>query len=155
MRRALTLAILLVFCSRTTTLAEKAPRPKGKISAAEILDKHVAATGGLEAWRALQTVDAHGSFGVPTFHSSGDFDFYYRAPASDVFQLFMISHGQTSVGHNGGTPFSNHDAGRTLGINGVTINILEENWLALTESGFDQRYIRIALVGLTEIDVKW
>jgi hypothetical protein len=153
MRRALTLAILLIFCCRTPTLAQKAPRPKAPISATEILDKYVAATGGLEVWHALQTVDAHGSFGVPSFHSSGDFDFYYRAPASDVFQLFMMSHGQTSVGHNGGTPFFN--AGRTLGINGVTVNILEENWLALTESGFDQRYTRIELVGLTGIDGKW
>lgn len=155
MRRALTLAILLIFCCRITTLAQKAPRPKGPISAAEILDKHVAATGGLEAWHALQTVDAHGTFGAPSVHSSGDFDFYYRAPASDVFQLFMISHGQTSVGHNEGTPFLRHDAGRTLGINGVTVNILEENWLALTESGFDQRYTRVKLVGLAGINGKW
>jgi hypothetical protein len=155
MRRALTLAILLIFCCRITTLAQKTPRPKGKISAAEILDKHVTATGGLETWRALQTVDAHGTFGVPAFHSSGDFDFYYRAPASDVFKLFKASHGQTSVGNNEGTPFSNHDAGRVGGINGVTVNILEENWLALTESEFDLRYTRIELVGLTGIDGKW
>src|SRR6266581_6537611 len=155
MRRALTLAISLIFCCRITTPAQKAPRPKGKVSVAEILDKNVAAPGGLEAWRVLQTVDAHGSFGVPPFHRSGDFDFFYRAPASDVFQLFMISHGQTSIGHNGGTPFFKNDAGRTLGINGVTVNILEENWLALTESGFDQRYTRIELVGLAGIDDKW
>jgi hypothetical protein len=153
MRRALTLAILLIFCCRITTPAQKAPPPKDPISAAEILGKHVAATGGLEAWRALQTVDAHGSFGGPRLQ--GDFDFYYRAPASDVFQLFMISHGQTSVGHNGGTPFFKSDAGRTLGINGVTVNILEENWLALTESGFDQRYTRVKLVGLAGINGKW
>jgi len=87
--------------------------------------------------------------------SSGDFDFYYRAPASDVFQLFMISHGQTSDGHNEGRPFSNHTAGGALGINGVTVNILEENWIALTESEFDQHYTGIELVGLAEIDDKW
>ena len=153
--RALTLAILFAFCCWTAALAQKAPRPKGPISVAEILDKHVAASGGLEARRALQTVDAHGSFGVPNFHSSGDFHFYYKPPASDVFQLFMISHGQTSVGHNEGTLFFNHDAGRTLGLNGVTVNILEENWLALTELNFDQRYTRIELVGLDRVDGKW
>jgi hypothetical protein len=152
MRRALTLAILLIFCCWITTLAQKAPRPKGRISVAEVLNKNIAATGGLEAWRALQTFEAHGSFGVPPFHSSGDFDFFYRAPASDVLHLFMISHGQTLVGHDGGTRFS---AGRTIGINGVTINILEENWLALTDSGFDRRYTRIELVGLAEVDGKW
>jgi hypothetical protein len=148
--------MLLIFCCRVTTPAQKAPRPKGKISVAEILDMHTVVTGGLEAWRALQSVDAHGTFGVPNLrNSSGDFDFYYRAPASDVFQLFMISHGQTTVGHNGGTPFFNPDAGRMLGINGVTVNILEEDWLALTESEFDQRYTRIKLVGLAGIDGKW
>ncbi len=156
MRRTLTLAILLILCSRISTFAQKAPRPKGRITVAEILDKYVAATGGPEAWRALQTVDAHGRFGVPNLrNSSGDFDFYYKAPASDVFQLFMISHGQTWAGHNRGTPFFNRTAGGALGINGVTVNILEENWLALTDSAFDQHYTRIELVGLAEIDGKW
>lgn len=154
MRRALTLAILLIFC-RITTPAQKEPRPKGRISTAEILGKHIAATGGLEAWRTLQTVNAHGSFGVRSLHRSGDFDFYYKPPGNDVFQFFMISHGQTSVGHYGGTPFFNHDAGRTLGINGVTVNILEENWLALTESDFDHRYTRIELVGFAGVGGKW
>src|SRR6266404_95064 len=155
MRRTLTLTVLLILCCRFTALAQKAPRPKGSISAAQVLDKHVVATGGLEARRAVQTVDAHGSFRVPSFHSSGDFDFYYKSPASDVFQFFMISHAQTSVGHNRGTPFFNFDAGKTLGINGVTVNILEKNWLALTDSGFDQDYTRIELVGLTGVDGNW
>jgi hypothetical protein len=156
MQRALTLAVSLISCSLITTLAQKVPRPKGQTSVAEILGKNVAATGGLEAWRALQTVDAHGTFGFPNVRNiGGDFDFYYKKPASDVFQLFMTSHGRTSAGHNEGTPFSHHDAGRVLGINGVTPNILEENWLALTDSGFDQHYTRIELVGLAEVGDKW
>lgn len=153
MRKALTLTIVLIFCSQTTSLAQKAPRPKGRITVAEILGKYVAATGSPEAWRALQTVDAHGTFGGE--FGRGDFDFYYRAPASDVFKLFMTSHGQTWVGHKGGTPFFNRTAGGLLGINGVTVNILEENWLALTDSRFDQRYTLIELVALAEIDGKW
>jgi hypothetical protein len=155
MRIALTLAILLIFCSPVLTRAQKAPAPKGSISAAEILDKNIAATGGLEAWRALPTVDAHGSIGITTSHSIADFDFYYRAPASDVFKLDMISHGQASVGHNGGTRFVNNTAGRAVAINGMTVLILEEDWLALTYSGFDQRYTRIELAGLTGIDGRW
>jgi hypothetical protein len=156
MRRVLPLAILLIFCSRVTTLAQKAPRPKGRITVAEILDNYVTATGGPEAWRALQTVDAHGRFGIPNIrNSSGDFDFYYRAPANDVFQLFTISHGQTWAGHNGGTPFFNRTVGGAFGINGVTVYILEENWLALTDSAFDQHYGSIELVGLAAIGGKW
>lgn len=120
-----------------------------------ILDKNIAATGGLEAWRALQTVEAHGSFNVPPFNSSGDFDFYYKAPASDAFGFFMTSHGQSSVGHNEGTPFSNRDAEGALAINGVTVDVLEEDWLVLTESEFEQHYSRIELLGLTTVDGQW
>jgi hypothetical protein len=156
MRRALTLTILLIFCSRITTLAQKAPRPKGRITVAEILDKYVAATGGPEARRAQQTIEAHGRFGVANLRDSlGDFDFYYRVPADDFFQLFLISHGQTWAGHTGGTPFFNRTVRGTQGINGVTVNTLEENWLALTDSAFDQHYTRIELVGLAGIDGEW
>ena len=124
------------------------------MSAAEILDMHVAATGTLEAWRALQTVDAYGSFYFGAFNSSGDFHFYYKVPESDVFQLDMTSHGQTSVGHNGETPFSNHAGEETRAINGVTVLSLEEGWIALTESAFDRRYARIDLAGTTKINGK-
>lgn len=121
----------------------------------EILNKYIAATGGLEAWRGLQTVDAHGSFNVPPFNSLGDFDFYYKLPASDAFQLFMTSHGQTSVGHNDGTSFFNRDAEAGLAINGVTVDVLEEDWLALTESEPEQYYERIELLGLTTVNGQW
>lgn len=155
MRRTPTLTILLVLCSGVSTFAQKAPRPNGPISAAEILDKHIAATGGPEAWHALQTVDAHGTFNVSPFNSGGDFDFYHKAPASDAFHFFMTSHGLTLVGHNEGTPFFNRDAGAAVAINGVTAGILEEDWLALTESEFEQRYTRIELLGLATVDRQW
>jgi hypothetical protein len=154
MRKTLTLTILLVSCCGVSTFAQKAPRPTGPISAAEILDKYVAATGGLEAWRALRTVDAHGSFSVPPSNSLGDFDFYYKLPASDAFHFF-VNEGLTSVGHNEGTPFSSRDLMPVLGINWVTVDALEEDWLALTESEFEQHYTRIELQGLATVDGKW
>jgi len=155
MRRGPALTILLVVCCVVSTFAQKAPRPTGSISAAEILDKHIAATGGLDAWRALQTVDAHGTFAVPPLNNSGDFDFYYKAPASDAFQFFMTSHGQTSIGHNEGTSFSHRDVQVPRAINGITMDIWEADWLALTESEFKQHYTQIELLGLTTVDGQW
>jgi hypothetical protein len=151
----LVLSLSLAYRSRAITLAQQSPPPTGKISAAEILDKHTAAMGGLEALRALQTFHAHGSFGFPLVNTSGDFHFYYKAPTSDVFQLDLIGHGQVSMGHNQGVPFYRHNGERIGGYNGVTLDVLDENWLGLVESSFDQRYTRIELVGLTEIDSKW
>jgi hypothetical protein len=105
--------------------------------------------------RALQTFHAHGSFGFPLLNNLGDFHFYYKAPASDVFQLDAISHGQVSMGHSDGVPFFKHNGENIGGFNGVTLDILDENWLGLIESGFDQHYTRIELVGLAGIDGRW
>ena len=104
----LTLGLILIaalaYRSSAIALAQKSSPPSGKISAAEILDKHTAAIGGLEALRGLQTFHAQGSFGFPLLDSLGDFHFYYKAPSSDVFRFDATSHGQASMGHNDGAP---------------------------------------------------
>jgi hypothetical protein len=137
------------------TLAQKSSPPQEKISAAEILDKHMAAIGGVDALRALQTLHAHGSIGIPHLNSNGDFHFYYKAPNRDVFQLDLISHGQSSAGHNEGIPFVKHTELGVEGINGITLSVWEANCVALIESAFEQNYVRIELVGSTEVDGKW
>src|SRR3974390_1583721 len=43
--------------------AESAP-PKAGLSAAQIVDKNVAARGGLEAWRAVKTMSLSGKMGA-------------------------------------------------------------------------------------------
>jgi hypothetical protein len=146
---------MIFWAARAVPLAQKSAPPKGQISVAEILDRHAVATGGLDAWRALQTLDAHGTFGAPGLHDSGDFDFYYKAPASDVFELDMISHGLSWFGHDSGTVFFKHTAGGIGALNAVTVNVLEANWLGLVESEFSQHYTRIELVGLSSVRGKW
>ena len=61
----LVLTVSLPYRSSVIALAQQSPPPKGKISAAEILDKHTVAIGGLEVLRALHTFHAQGSFGFP------------------------------------------------------------------------------------------
>jgi hypothetical protein len=150
----LALTISLTFSCWVIALAQDSPPPKGAITAAEILEKHIAATGGRDALHSLQTIHAYGSFGFPLLNTLGDFHFYYKAPASDVFQLDSISHGQSSIGHNEGAAFSKHSVNGFGTLNGVTLNILEENWLGLIESEFDQRYKPIEVVGLADVDGK-
>lgn len=145
------LAILLAFCG-ATTFAQKSDPPKRKISVAEIMDKHFTAMGGLETLRALQTLHTNGSFGMPPLHSIGDFGFYYRAPASDAFRLEPISHGAFSIGHDNGAPFVTQTPQSFGGINGVTANILEANWLGLIDWDYEKSYPRVDLLGLTEIN---
>jgi hypothetical protein len=53
----------LTFAASLAVAADGAPQ-KAQLSAAQIVDKYVAATGGLQAWRAVQTLSLAGKLGV-------------------------------------------------------------------------------------------
>jgi hypothetical protein len=63
LKKFLAVSISLAFCislaggSNTTS-------PRAQLSAAEIVDKNVAARGGLQAWRAVQTLSLQGKMGA-------------------------------------------------------------------------------------------
>src|ERR1700739_3451563 len=58
---ALFLGALAVLCSPSPLLAaDSKPATAPKLSAAQIVEKHVAARGGLQAWRGLQTLSLTG-----------------------------------------------------------------------------------------------
>lgn len=67
MKRTFTLASALtasLMFSNGLAFAQKSARPKGKISVAEILDKHVSAMGGTDKLRTLHSFHARGVFGL-------------------------------------------------------------------------------------------
>ena len=60
---------LAVFCTSmalaiSLTAAPDSSTPRAKLSAAEIVDKNVAARGGLHAWRAVETLSLAGKMGA-------------------------------------------------------------------------------------------
>jgi hypothetical protein len=129
MKKMFTLASVLtasLMFSNGLAFAQKSARPKGKISVAEILDKHVSAMGGTDKLRTLHSFHARGVFGLmpmTPIHALGDFHFYYKTPGSDVFQLDVPSHGQSSIGHNEGMTFSRGSVNGLRGVNGVTLAV--------------------------------
>jgi len=62
-RNSLIIYISLVIVSSLATAAEVPPAPS-KLSAAEIVEKNVAARGGLQAWRSVQTMSMQGKLGA-------------------------------------------------------------------------------------------
>jgi hypothetical protein len=63
LRKLLGICISLVFAISLAAVGE-APQSLGKLSAAEIVNKNVAARGGLQAWRAVQTMSLEGKVGA-------------------------------------------------------------------------------------------
>jgi len=62
-RKLLVICSSLAFAVSIAAAGDNPPTP-AKLSAAEIVDKNVAARGGLEAWRAVQTMSLAGKLGA-------------------------------------------------------------------------------------------
>ena len=63
LRKFLAVSISLAFCISLAAGANTTS-PRAQLSAAEIVDKNVAARGGLQAWRAVQTFSLQGKMGA-------------------------------------------------------------------------------------------
>lgn len=168
--RAITIRTLILvlgigksWVCQDATSQTKAASPTQGISAAEVIDKYLAATGGIEARRALKSMQSEGRFGLEGFHNQfrfagmGEFHFYYKAPDNDAFELEHAQkglHGNTWFGHSNGKVFLRQTVLSNWAINGVTVQSLEQAWLALGEWDFTQRYSQISLVGRSDVDGK-
>ena len=62
-RQSLAICISLA-CANLLAVAQDTPRSRVKLSAVDIADKNVAARGGLQAWRAVQTMSLAGKLGA-------------------------------------------------------------------------------------------
>jgi hypothetical protein len=84
----------------SVVLAADAQSARTGLSAAQIVDKNVAARGGLQAWRAVQTLSLQGKMGVggnrrtglavPTAHSRELADTLPRRPAEETQLPFLM-----------------------------------------------------------------
>jgi hypothetical protein len=69
-RALLTLSTLVGLCASPALLAADAKTPAhSQLSAAQIVDKHIAARGGLQAWRTLQALSVSGKMEAGTADS--------------------------------------------------------------------------------------
>ena len=62
-RQSLAICISMA-CANLLAVAQDTPRSRVKLSAVDIADKNVAARGGLQAWRAVQTMSLAGKLGA-------------------------------------------------------------------------------------------
>src|SRR5215813_8887935 len=95
------LLFLILMALRPGASAQKSTEPAG-ISPAKIFEGYLAATGGANAHKELTTLKASGTFGVTSLssimHPAGAYTFLYKAPAKDIFEMQVISHGTSWVG---------------------------------------------------------
>lgn len=147
------LALLLGFSAVTSGQTTKGVT--GTISAAEILEKYVAATGGAKTHEQLQSMEAQGRFGLSLLMPIGDYRFRYQAPFSDMLELNVISHGISWSGHHDNRLIRRTTARGEELIVGVGIGIVEQDWRSLLEWDFSREYEKIELIGRARVDRRW
>src|SRR5246127_5461013 len=60
LRKVFLSCVALSVCMFLAMTGAASPQPPANLTAAQIVDKHVSAKGGLEAWRAVQTISFSG-----------------------------------------------------------------------------------------------
>ena len=154
MKRTAIFMALVLLCLRPNISAQKSAAPTGSISPAKILEGNLAATGGLEAHKALLTLKATGDFGFSLRHPLGDYIFSYKAPATDVLEVQMISHGSSWTGRRDYHLIRRSTVEGAKMINGTGMEIVERCLASLLE--WDSRnYNKIELIGRAQVDQRW
>jgi hypothetical protein len=154
--------ILLVNGIGYSLSGQQSEPPKAQISATEILERNLIATGGLEAPKALETLVASGEIRLNNTNRIGDYKFSYKSPNNHMLEIRRISHGGIWRGHHEGRPV-NRGTSEILGppepgelcdwcvTNGVDTWIVEDDWRKLLQWDFTRDY-NIELIGIGEVD---
>ena len=127
------------------------------LTATEIYEKYLAATGGMEARKSLQSLVIEG---VCTFESNqvshpiAYYTYSYKAPLSDALSVEMLGHGISWTGHRNGEPFRRTTIGGQSLISGIDTTIGEQDLYSFLEWNFSSGYSQMDLIGTTRIDGK-
>ena len=154
MKRTSLFLLLVFLCLRPDISAQKSALQTGSISPAKILEGNLAATGGLDAHKALSTFKATGNFGFSLLHPLGDYTFLYKAPATDVLEVQMISHGTSWTGRREDHLIRRATVQGAEMINGAGMEIVEQCLVSLLEWEI-RDYKKVELIGRAQVDNRW
>jgi len=151
MRRTGFFLVLVLLTVGPNAFAQKDVLPSEGISVAKILNGYLAATGGLDSHKALNTLKATGDFGFFLRHPLGDYMFSYKAPARDVLQVQMISHGTSWTGRRDDHLIRRSTVEGAEMINGAGMEIVEECMMSLLKWDISE-YNQIQIIGKAQVE---
>src|SRR5262249_3853052 len=118
--------------------------------------------------KELTTLKASGTFGVTSLssimHPAGAYTFLYKAPAKDIFEMQVISHGTSWVGRRDEhlirrlapeePGFMSIGVGGAGFIKGDSAEAVEQSLMSLLEWDIHD-YKNIELIGRAQVDQRW
>src|SRR5688572_20649238 len=104
MLAGLMLPVVAQESTRQPAQAQTAQPPDAKLpSAEEVLKKYIEATGGAEAYEALKTQHASGTFSMPAMQMEGKFELFQEQPDKFLALVTLPGMGEIQTGLNGKT----------------------------------------------------
>lgn len=148
-------AINILIAFSLAAAAQEPPRQKDRISAAAIISKYIAAIGGADALREMQTLEVHGDINFfPSTRRYDEFEFYFKAPSSDLFEFDSVGHGSVLLGNERGKLWV-RNLGIPVGIlNGIPASVMAQDWMALAQPYNEQLYKGVDVVGRSKVQGK-
>jgi hypothetical protein len=150
MKRTTFFLVLILLTIRPDTFAQKDSASSATISVAKILESNLAATGGLDAHKALLTLKATGDVKLPNNYLLGNYLFLYKAPATDLLKVQVISHGTTWTGHRNEQLIRKSTVQGARMMNGAGMEIVEQCMMSLLEWNI-RDYSNIELIGKAQV----
>jgi len=150
------LAAIAILTSLSLTAAAQGPPPqKDRISAAAIVSRYISAIGGADALREMETLEVRGDVKFfPSTRRYDEFQFYFKAPSSDLFRFDSVGHGSVLLGHEHGKLWV-RNIGIPVGIlNGIPANVMAQDWMALAQPYNEQLYKGVEVVGRSKVQGK-
>jgi type III secretion system FlhB-like substrate exporter len=167
MRLTALFLVLFLVCIEPNASAQTTAEPTGGISPAKIFEGYLSATGGANAHKELTTLKASGRFGVSGYtatHPAGAYTFLYKAPAKDIFQMQVTSHGTSWAGRRDDhlirrlapeePGFMGIGVGGAGFIKGTIAENVERCLMSLLEWDI-HTYKNIELIGRAQVDRRW
>jgi hypothetical protein len=150
---ALFLSLSLLAIKPNSTAQSGTPAA-GSISPALILERYLSATGGVNAHKDLLTLKATGNFGFSLYHPTGNYMFLYKAPANDMLEVQMISHGTSWFGRRNEHRIKRWTVEGAGMINGAGMQLVEQSLASLLEWDI-REYKKIELIGRAQVEKRW
>ncbi len=147
-----TIALLLAACAAAQQPAPSAAPVKSSLSAEEIIEKSIAASGGRAAMEKLSSTFAKGVMEFSAQEMHGTMEIYAKAPNKQLVVMMLESVGEIRQGFDGTVAWAREASGHILELTGGPLEDMRRNAVFNAALKWREIFPKVELAGEETID---